>query len=65
MPSIPVYVDNERKACGDFDIFMDASIYSEHYLGEDNLETAWLNINHPHSDNGITVYIEATTFELI
>ncbi len=60
-----VYVDNERKACGDFNIFMDASIYSEHYLGEDNLETAWLNINHPHSDNGITVYIEATTFELI
>lgn len=59
------YVDNRRSESGDIIMFMSAPIYSDHYLDEDNLETAWLNINHPYSDNGVTIHIEGTTFELI
>lgn len=59
------YENSKRNFQGDIIVNMKAPIYSEHYLGQNNMKTAWLNINHPYSDSGITVTVGKTHFVLV
>lgn len=58
------YSNSTRLLSGDYIIPMNAPLYSEHYRGENNLKTAWLNINHPYNDSEIIVKIGKTRFVL-
>ena len=58
------YSNSTRLLSGDFIIPINAPLYSEHYRGENNLKTAWLNINHPYNDSEIIVRIGKTRFVL-
>lgn len=58
------YSNNTRLHKGDIIIPMNSPLYSEHYRGENNLKTAWLNINHPYNDSEISIKIGNTRFVL-
>ena len=58
------YSNSTRLLSGDYIIPINAPLYSEHYRGENNLKTAWLNINHPYNDSEIIVRIGKTRFVL-
>lgn len=59
------YEDDKRTAHGVIPVTVNSTIYSENYLGEGNLRTAWLNIGHPINDSQITAKIGNKTFHFL